>query len=79
MKILNACQLAAYDERTDIREQESEPLGQLNVDWLQIGLDTGKVRVETGLVGWPPYNATAFVENVALPFHVEVEGLEVNP
>lgn len=75
MKILKACQLKAYDERTGIREQEGA-LGVLNLDWIQEKLDKGKVRIEPGLLGWPPYNATAFVEGVSLPFHVEVEGIE---
>jgi hypothetical protein len=75
VKILKACPIN-YDERTDVREQHGA-LGADDVDWLQIGLDTGEVRIEPGLRGWPPYNATAFTK--AGVFHVEVEGLEETP
>jgi hypothetical protein len=74
VNILKACRLQSYDERTDVREP-GEPCDIATLSWLHGSLDRGEVRIEPGLIGWPPYNATAFVEAFSTVFHVEVEGL----
>ena len=70
--IIKAANWVKYYEQTDTREPQDIILTGKDLTPLYVALGKGEARIEMGLMGWPPYNATLFSEEVGV-WHVSVD------